>query len=74
MSTIEPILNNKENRFTILPIRYKDIWNAYKIQQRAFWTAEEIDYSADKDDWNSLTDDERYFIEHILAFFAGLSI
>ena len=71
MSTIEPILNNEENRFTILPIKYKEIWNAYKIQQRAFWTAEEIDYSADKDDWNSLTDDERYFIEHILAFFAG---
>ena len=71
MSILEPILNNEENRFTILPIRYKEIWNAYKIQQRAFWTAEEIDYSADKDDWNSLTDDERYFIEHILAFFAG---
>ena len=36
-----------------------------------FWTAKEIDYSADLNDWYSLTDDERYFIEHILAFFAG---
>ena len=59
------------NRYTIFPIEYNEIWNAYKIQQKAFWTAEEIDYSADKEDWKSLTDDERVFIENILAFFAG---
>jgi len=59
------------NRFTIFPIEYNKIWDAYKIQQKAFWTAEEIDYSADKEDWQSLTDDERMFIENILAFFAG---
>ena len=59
------------NRFTIFPIEYNEIWNAYKVQQKAFWTAEEIDYSADKEDWKSLTDDERRFIENILAFFAG---
>lgn len=37
-----------------------------------FWTAEEIDFSLDKNDWkHKLNADERYFIEHILAFFAG---
>lgn len=59
------------NRFTIFPIQYPMIWDAYKVQQRAFWTAEEIDYSADKDDWETLSGDEQYFIENILAFFAG---
>jgi ribonucleoside-diphosphate reductase subunit M2 len=35
------------------------------------WTAEEIDLSKDMDDWKSLTDNERNFITHILAFFAS---
>ena len=43
----------------------------YKTQEAAFWTAEEIDYSADIDDFLKLTKDEKYFIEHVLAFFAG---
>jgi ribonucleoside-diphosphate reductase beta chain len=34
-----------------------------------FWTAEEIDLSQDLNDWNNkLSDDERYFVKHILAF------
>jgi ribonucleotide reductase beta subunit family protein with ferritin-like domain len=36
-----------------------------------FWTTEEIDLSKDLQDYNKLSDNERYFIKHILAFFAG---
>ena len=37
-----------------------------------FWTAEEIDLHQDLTDWaEKLNDDERYFIKHILAFFAA---
>ena len=37
-----------------------------------FWRAEEIDLSQDLTDWTEkLSDDERYFIKHILAFFAA---
>lgn len=44
----------------------------YKKHEASFWTAEEIDLSKDLHDWsNRLTDDERYFISHILAFFAA---
>jgi ribonucleoside-diphosphate reductase beta chain len=33
-------------------------------------TAEEIDLSQDLNDWNNkLSDEERYFVKHILAFF-----
>ena len=40
--------------------------------EASFWTAEEIDLSEDLADWkNKLNDDERYFIKHILAFFAA---
>lgn len=69
--TTEPLLIEKQNRFCLFPIQYPDIWDAYKKHKSSFWTAEEIDFSADKSDWDKLTDDEKYFIEHILAFFAG---
>jgi ribonucleoside-diphosphate reductase subunit M2 len=36
-----------------------------------FWRCEEVDLSKDVDDWQSLTDNEQYFISMILAFFAA---
>ena len=72
MSAIEPILAPNDNRFVIFPIQHDDLWEWYKKQQACFWTAEEIDLHQDLNDWeNKLTDDERYFIKHILAFFAA---
>lgn len=67
----EPLLTEDKGRYCLYPIQYIDIWNAYKNHKNAFWTAEEIDFRADKADWDSLTTEERYFIENILAFFAG---
>jgi ribonucleoside-diphosphate reductase beta chain len=68
----EPILKDNPNRFVLFPIQHDDIWKFYKDQQASFWTAEEIDLSQDLNDWdNKLSDDERYFIKHILAFFAA---
>ena len=43
----------------------------YKKAEASFWTAEEIDLSADHKDWESLTDNERHFVSHVLAFFAA---
>ena len=65
------LLSKSNNRYTIFPIKYSDIWAMYKKAQESFWTAEEIDFAADLNDWNKLTNDEKYFIENILAFFAG---
>jgi len=48
-----------------------EIWNYYKKAQASFWTAEEIDLVPDKQDWDGLTNDDRYFISHVLAFFAA---
>jgi ribonucleoside-diphosphate reductase beta chain len=67
----EPMLKPDTNRFTVFPIKRQDIWNAYKIHENAAWTAEELDYSADKIEWAQLTKDEQFFIEHVLAFFAA---
>ncbi len=72
MAGIEPILQENKDRFVIFPIQHNDLWEWYKKQQACFWTAEEIDLHSDLNDWNTkLTDDERYFIKHILAFFAA---
>merc|ERR1719310_1472592 len=43
----------------------------YKKHEASFWTAEEIDLSADARDWEALADSERHFIKHVLAFFAA---
>jgi len=67
----EYLLKEDPGRFTTFPIKHKDIWEAYENHKNAFWTAQEIDYTADQDDWAKLSKDEKYFIEHILAFFAG---
>ncbi len=69
---IEPILQENKNRFVIFPIKHHDIWEWYKKMEASFWTAEEIDLSQDLNDWNNkLSHDEKYFIKHILAFFAA---
>jgi ribonucleotide reductase beta subunit family protein with ferritin-like domain len=38
----------------------------------SFWTADEVSLAQDVTDWRErLTDDEKHFIKHVLAFFAG---
>ena len=72
MSAIEPILQENKDRFVIFPIKHQDIWEWYKKQEACIWTAEEIDLHTDLNDWNNkLNADEKYFIKHILAFFAA---
>lgn len=67
----EPILNENKDRFVLFPIEHHDIWKFYKQAEASFWTAEEIDLSQDLTDWSNLTDGERHFITHVLAFFAA---
>lgn len=68
----EFLLKPVENRFTLLPIRFKNFYDYFKQHETGFWTTEEIDLRQDVIDWETkLSDNERYFIENILAFFAG---
>ena len=67
----EPILEENKDRFVLFPIAHNDIWEMYKKAEASFWTAEEIDLSQDLKDWENLTDGERHFITHVLAFFAA---
>jgi len=67
----EILLRENKDRFVILPINYPQIWEMYKKHEASFWTAEEIDLSDDQKHWEALSDGERHFISHILAFFAA---
>ncbi|KAK1920969.1 putative ribonucleotide reductase small subunit [Papiliotrema laurentii] len=68
----EALLRETNDRFVLFPIKYNEIWHAYKASQASFWTAEEIDLSHDLHDWHErLTENERFFILRILAFFAA---
>jgi ribonucleoside-diphosphate reductase beta chain len=68
---MEPILKQTTDRFVLFPIKYHDIWDMYKKAMASFWTAEEIDLYSDLDDWNSLNEQEKHYISHILAFFSA---
>ena len=67
----EDILADAGNRFVIFPIKYPAIWAMYKKAEASFWTAEEIDLAKDQQDWVALTENERFFVSHVLAFFAA---
>lgn len=67
----EILLAKNDRRFVLFPIRFSDIWTAYKKAEACFWTAEEVDLSGDKRDWANLTVAEREFIAVVLAFFAA---
>lgn len=67
----EVLLRENKDRFVILPINYPAIWEMYKKHEASFWTAEEIDLSDDQKHWDNLSDGERHFVSHVLAFFAA---
>ncbi|KAK9725418.1 hypothetical protein RND81_05G142100 [Saponaria officinalis] len=67
----EPILREESQRFCMFPIRYNQLWEMYKKAEASFWTAEEVDLSCDVQQWETLSDSEKHFISHVLAFFAA---
>ena len=67
----EPLTDKSNEKFSLYPIKYHNLWTHYKKQQSAFWKAEEIDFSQDYKDWETLDSDKQYVIKMILAFFAN---
>ena len=59
--------------YTLFPIKRSEehLYKMYKQAVASFWTPEEIPFASDVEHWERLTDDEKHFIKHILAFFAG---
>jgi len=68
---LEPLLAPNPRRFVLFPIQYGKIWDLYKEAEASFWPVEEVDLGDDLTHWHKLTDNERFFISHVLAFFAA---
>jgi ribonucleoside-diphosphate reductase beta chain len=68
---VEPLLVENPGRFVIFPIANQKVWEMYKKAEGSFWTAEELDLSKDRKDWDTLGPNEQHFIKHVLAFFAA---
>lgn len=68
---VEPLLAPQPNRFVMFPLQYPEVWEHYKRALSCFWTVEEVDLSKDYTDWEKLSDDEKHFVSHVLAFFAA---
>ena len=69
---MEILLSEEEKRYVIFPIKHNEVWKMYKKAEANFWTAEEIDLSKDLNDFNDkMNEDEKFFVENVLAFFAA---
>lgn len=65
------LFDENEKRLSFFPIKYPVIKEFLDQQRAVFWTPPEINLNVDILDWeNKLNDDEKFFIEHILAFFS----
>lgn len=67
----EPILIPDEHRYTVFPVKYPKIWQMTQLHESSFWFPNDVDFTTDPKDWDALNDNERYFLKHVLAFFAG---
>lgn len=69
---VDEILKKNDTPYTLFPIRHNLIWHYYKTAKACNWIFEEIVWDTDLHDWNNkLTDNERFYVKNILAFFAN---
>ncbi len=68
---MEPLLSPSADRHTLFPLKFHDVYEMYLQQKASFWDVAEIDLQTDRKDWARLSDNERFFIKHVLAFFAA---
>lgn len=74
MDAKEPLLTENteiKNRYTMFPVEYSDVFEMYKLAQSVYWTADEINFAQDITDLEKLNNNEKFFINHVLAFFAA---
>lgn len=60
----------KNNKYSLFPIQYPELWSAFETHHKMFWTVKDIDLGQDLNDLKSLSKDEIHYITHVLAFFA----
>jgi len=65
----------EKTRIALFPIKHPDIWDFRKKLEALHWTAQEVDLTRDKTDWDTkMSPDQRHFVKMQLAFFATIDI
>ena len=65
----------EESRVALFPVRHPDIWDFRKKIEALHWTAQEVDLTRDKRDWEErMSADQRTFVKHALGFFATVDV
>lgn len=67
----EPLLTETQNKYVMFPITYPDVYEMYKKSVSVFWVPDEINFTQDLIDLDKLSTNEKFFINHVLAFFAA---
>ena len=62
---------SKFERYSLFPIKFPTLYKFYEDQRDNFWVPKEVDLETDVKEWReNLTENDRYFLIHTLAFFA----
>lgn len=67
----EFIKSDQTERYTVYPLQFPDLYEYYEKHVAVFWTKADINISDDLEDWSRLSDNERYFLKNVFAFFAS---
>ena len=67
----DPTLSSHWKRLVTFPIIYNELWVLYKQLESSIWTAEEINFKGDDQDWLNLTKNEKTLVGNVLSFFAA---
>lgn len=67
----EPLLTETQNKYVMFPITYPDVYEMYKKAVSVFWVPDEINFAQDLVDLEKMSENEKFFINHVLAFFSS---
>lgn len=68
--TTEFITDEKNVRMVLFPLKHKDIFQLYQKALSRFWVPQELDFSVDKQHYDTLTEHERNYLNVTLIFFS----
>jgi ribonucleoside-diphosphate reductase beta chain len=67
---MQKFIEQNSNKYSMFPIKYKGLWEAFETHHKSFWTIKDVDLSQDLGHLKDLSKDELHYITHVLAFFA----
>lgn len=57
--------------YSLFPVKDQEAFEFYKRQEAAIWSASELDFSRDLEDFESLEENQKNFLLSVLSFFAS---